>query len=81
MAQQDIPAQQEHAARDVQSCHNDSCPFAATPLAECHCRRFTGQSIPIILRYCGGEYFSCPIYRRSTAAILPAPVCSSEVPQ
>jgi hypothetical protein len=77
MAQQYKEIHQERIRASLH--HADACPYASNPLPDCHCRHFTARTIPVILRYCGGEYVACPIFKRGGDAIVPTFVLGSEV--
>jgi hypothetical protein len=40
------------------------CPFLVDPCEECYVVRMDSQAIEWAIRYCGGEYEQCEIYRR-----------------
>lgn len=39
------------------------CPFTKQPFDECAVKVITGVSIPLISRYCMGDYTLCPVYK------------------
>ncbi len=43
------------------------CPYIDAGPAACYCRNITSQTAPLIVRYCGGAYQECDIYRTEEA--------------
>jgi len=43
------------------------CPYVASGPAACHCRNLNSRTAPLIVRYCGGEYRACDLFRAEEA--------------
>ena len=42
------------------------CEHIQKPFSECYCFSVTSNSINKVLKFCGGDNSSCPIYQRNT---------------
>lgn len=43
---------------------NETCPFLNNPFEYCFCARLGSQDIPKALKYCGGDFRKCEIYKK-----------------
>jgi len=48
------------------------CEFVKKPFEGCYCLKVSSSSIDTILKFCGGDFLSCPIYRQKTQEKKPA---------
>ena len=50
--------------RDIQAMGiKERCPYVANPLEDCYCAELNSIRIMAIVRFCSGEFESCPVYR------------------
>lgn len=47
------------------------CPFLDDPREECYSAQMTSQKAEATLRFCGGDFESCDIFRKYGAEVRP----------
>lgn len=51
--------------------NNKRCPFLDTPREECYSSQMSSQTAEATLKYCGGDFQSCHIYKKYRAELGP----------
>jgi len=49
------------------------CPFLDDPREECYPSQMTSQKTEAMLRFCGGDFRSCDIFKKHRAELSPDP--------
>jgi hypothetical protein len=47
-----------------ESCNKEKCPHLGSPLADCYCSHMNSQMTEKTVKFCGGNYKECDIYKK-----------------
>jgi len=55
------------------SCIREKCPYLKEPFEECYCRHMSSQAAAKAIRFCGGDFAECDVYKQHfDLEVLPA---------